>query len=213
MTVGGSRCWYVRYSERASGAIWPAPLNCHVREMRVNESEFTKNVVDWLVAQGERIQRRMPLAEYLTRLPLEFLQHTWPDNFEIDGRLRAGEPTPSSGVVALVVTHLAQWHATPDNTLEITAEALEDSVQSFVGLALLELMRRYGVARFETRDTGSLWPSPPISIEWNPLVEGHLDLLMSDKRESMRQIRDYLETVKTATLASPWARIDTPRTE
>jgi hypothetical protein len=188
-------------------------LDCLVRELRVNESEFTKKVADWLMAEGGRVQRRMPLAEYMAMLPLEFLLHTWPDNFEIDGRLRAGEPAPSSGVVALVVTHLAQWHATPDYTLKITAEALEDSVQSFVGLALLELMRRYGVAKFETSATGSLWPSPPISIEWNPLVEDHLDLLMSDKRESMKQIRDYLESVKEAALASPWARIAVPRRE
>lgn len=167
-------------------------------------------VVDWLLAEGERVQRPMSLAEYLAMIPVEFLLHTWPDNFEVDGRLRAGEPAPSSGVVALVLTHLAQWHASPDNTLAIAAEALEECVQSFVGLSLLELMRRYGVARFETRTTGSLWPSPPIAIEWNPLVDDHLDLLTSDKRETMKQIRDYLETVKASALASPWAGFDIP---
>ena len=173
----------------------------------MNESEFAERVVDWLEENRDRLQRPLPLAEYAALLPLEFLLHTWPDNYDVDGRPRTGEPAVAAGVAALAVEHLRQWHASPDNSLAITAEALEACVDSFLGLSLLELMRRYGVARFQTRPTGSLIPPLPLSIEWNPMVEDHLDLLLSNKRESMGQIRAYLETVKRTAMASAWARL------
>lgn len=179
----------------------------------MNESELAERVVAWMLDNRERLQRPLSLAEYAALLPLEFLLHTWPDNYEVDGRPRAGEPTVAAGVAALAVEHLRQWHASPENSLAITAEALEASVQSFVGLSLLELMRRYGVARFKTRATGSLIPPPPLSIEWNPLVEEHLDLLLGNKRETMGQIRAYLESVKTTAMASVWTRLGVPPSE
>lgn len=173
----------------------------------MSESEFTEKVVDWLLANGEGLERPLSLAEYVAMLPVEFLLHTWPDNYEIDGRPRLGEPAVAPGVVALVLEHLRQWHAYPDNTLMISAEALENCVRNFVGLSLLELMRRYGVARFKTAESGSLLPAAlPLAIEWNPMIGDHVALLLSNKKEHMGEIRAYLEVVKAEAVASAWAR-------
>lgn len=183
-----------------------AVSDVHCSEVAMNESEFAEKVVDWLLDNRERMGCPLPLADFMAMLPLEFLLHTWPDNYGVDGQLREGEPAVAAGVMALVLEHLRQWHASPENMLAISAEALEACVRNFVGLSLLELMRRYGVARFKTNETGSLFHPLPLSIEWNPLVEDHLPLLLSNKSESMGKIRKLLEAVREDALASQWAR-------
>ena len=89
----------------------------------MSESEFAERAVDWLVSNRERLREPLSLAAYMALLPEEFLLHTWPDNFQVDGRPRSGEPAVAAGVVALTLEHLRKWHASPENTL-VTGQML-----------------------------------------------------------------------------------------
>lgn len=167
----------------------------------MDEKEFTEMAVSFLHECEDCFTCPLPLTDYLRLIPLDLLLHVWPNDYDVDGRPREGEPRPSAGVMILALEHVRQWSKTPPRLIEIEVETLCKVVDSFVLSCLLELLRRYGVLRFEVGGEERLEQSPSLKIHWNTMVADPFVPLLNGERGAFERLRALLEEVKPRLIA------------